>query len=85
MRFLEASFDVMEQPDLLQWLQSAKKSGVLRVASGATVRRIYFKDGGIVACMSNEPRLLLGLGDIARDSVPALKLNKFTFTGATEF
>jgi len=32
-----------------------------------------------------EPRLLPGMGGLGRDSVPALKLNKFRFTGATEF
>jgi PmbA protein len=31
------------------------------------------------------PRLLTGLASLARDHVPALKLNRFTFTGATEF
>jgi PmbA protein len=35
--------------------------------------------------IGKEPCLLLGMGDIARDSVPALKLAKFAFTGATEF
>jgi predicted Zn-dependent protease len=38
-----------------------------------------------VDMIGNEPKLLLGLVDIARDSVPALKLGRFTFTGATEF
>jgi PmbA protein len=38
-----------------------------------------------VAMIGREPRLLLGLANIARDNVPALKLNQFTFTGATEF
>jgi predicted Zn-dependent protease len=38
-----------------------------------------------VAMIGRERKLLLGLGDIARDSVPALKLERFTFTGATEF
>ncbi|HSR34473.1 MAG TPA: TldD/PmbA family protein [Anaerolineae bacterium] len=38
-----------------------------------------------VDMIGKEPRLLLGMGDIARDSVPALKLSKFMFTGATEF
>jgi PmbA protein len=38
-----------------------------------------------VAMIGNEPRMLMGLGDIGRTSVPALKLNKFRFTGATEF
>jgi len=38
-----------------------------------------------VDMIGRQPRLLMGLGNIAHDSVPALKLNKFTFTGATEF
>jgi PmbA protein len=38
-----------------------------------------------VEMIGKEPRLLLGIGDIARDSVPALKLSRFMFTGATEF
>jgi len=35
--------------------------------------------------IGREARLLAGLGNIARDRVPALKLNRFRFTGATEF
>jgi predicted Zn-dependent protease len=38
-----------------------------------------------VEMIGQEPRLLLGMAGMARESVPALKLNKFTFTGATEF
>jgi predicted Zn-dependent protease len=38
-----------------------------------------------VEMIGKEPRLLLGMGGMARDSVPALKVNQFTFTGATEF
>ncbi len=38
-----------------------------------------------VESIGRETRLLLGMGDLGRDSVPALKLNAFTFTGATEF
>jgi predicted Zn-dependent protease len=38
-----------------------------------------------VDVIGSEPRMLIGLGDIGRTSVPALKLNKFNFTGATEF
>jgi PmbA protein len=39
-----------------------------------------------VAMIGNEPRLLAGMAlDISRNSVPALKLNRFAFTGATEF
>jgi len=60
MRCLESSFDVMGCTDLLQWPQSAKKTGALRVCHNAAIRRIYFTDGSIIACSSNEPRLLLG-------------------------
>jgi PmbA protein len=38
-----------------------------------------------VEMIGNETRLLLGMRDIARISVPALKLGAFSFTGATEF
>jgi predicted Zn-dependent protease len=38
-----------------------------------------------VEMIGREPHLLLGMAGMARDSVPALKLNQFTFTGATEF
>jgi predicted Zn-dependent protease len=38
-----------------------------------------------VDLIGRQPRLLSGLGDIARERVPALKLNRFRFTGATEF
>ena len=38
-----------------------------------------------VEMIGAEPRLLTGLGGLGRDSVPALKLGEFRFTGATEF
>jgi PmbA protein len=38
-----------------------------------------------VELIGHEPRLLAGMAGIGRVSVPALKLGKFTFTGATEF
>jgi predicted Zn-dependent protease len=37
-----------------------------------------------VEAIGKETRLLLGAADFARDSVPALKLSAFTFTGTTE-
>jgi PmbA protein len=38
-----------------------------------------------VEAIGSQTRLLTGLWEIARDSVPALKLGSFTFTGVTEF
>lgn len=54
------------------------------------VKNLRFTQGYLealngVEIIGREPRLLLGLAEIARDSVPALKLASFRFTGATEF
>ena len=38
-----------------------------------------------VDLIGSDPRMLIAFGGIGRSSVPALKLNQFTFTGATEF
>jgi len=38
-----------------------------------------------VEAIGNEPHLLSGFGGLLRNSVPALKLGTFSFTGATEF
>jgi hypothetical protein len=77
MHYLESSFEVMEQTDLLQWLQSAKKTGVLRVSSGVAMRRIYLKDGSIIACSSNEPRLLLGQFMLSNGRLDEAALQEF--------
>lgn len=77
MPYLESSFEVMEQTDLLQWLQSAKRTGVLRVSSGVAMRRIYFKNGDIIACSSNEPRLLLGQFMLANGRLDETTLQEF--------
>ena len=60
MRCLDSSFDVMSCAALFRWLLLAKKTGLLRVRHDAVISRIYFVDGDVVACSSNEPRLLLG-------------------------
>jgi predicted Zn-dependent protease len=54
------------------------------------VRNLRFTQGYLealnqVEMVGSETRLLSGLSDIGRDSVPALKLGKFRFSGATEF
>jgi predicted Zn-dependent protease len=38
-----------------------------------------------LGAIGKQSKLLAGFAEVARDSVPALQLNKFTFTGATEF
>jgi PmbA protein len=54
------------------------------------VKNLRFTQGYLealnqVEMVGRDTRLLIGAGNIARDRVPALKLGKFRFTGATEF
>jgi predicted Zn-dependent protease len=45
----------------------------------------YLEALNVVERIGSEPRLLPGFGVLARDSVPALHLSAFRFTGATQF
>ncbi|MCL7452622.1 MAG: TldD/PmbA family protein [Anaerolineae bacterium] len=45
----------------------------------------YLEALNSVEMIGNKLRLLSGMGNVVRDSVPALKLGRFRFTGATEF
>jgi predicted Zn-dependent protease len=45
----------------------------------------YLKALNQVEMVGRDTRLLIGVGNIGRHCVPALKLSRFTFTGATEF
>jgi hypothetical protein len=76
MRCLESSFDVLGCADLFQWLGSAGKSGALRVRHDTVITRIYFTDGRIGACSSNEPRLLLGQFLIAHGKIDDVTLQE---------
>jgi len=77
LRYLESSFAVMDYCDLLHWLQIARKTGVLRVSCDATISRIYFKEGAIIASSSNDPRLLLGQFLMAHGRIDETTLREF--------
>jgi PmbA protein len=54
------------------------------------VKNLRFTQGYLealnqVAMIGRQPRLLSGMGGLSRHSVPALKVEKFNFTGVTEF
>jgi hypothetical protein len=74
MLYLESSFAVMALPDLLQWVELAKKTGACRFVRGPATREIFFKDGRIVACSSDEPHLLLGQFLIANGRIDEITL-----------
>ncbi len=74
--YFDSSFDIMEPADLLQWLMSARKTGMCRFQHGTATRRLYFDEGRITACTANEPYLLLGQFLIANGRIGATALRK---------
>ncbi len=57
---LVGSFAVMMFPDVLQWIMSARKTGRLFVEQGQASRNIFFRNGQVIACSSDDPSLLVG-------------------------
>ena len=76
MQSLKSSLDVMECADLFQWLQNARKTGLCRFSRDSAIRRVYFENGRIVACSSNEPHLLLGQFLIANGRIDEVDLQR---------
>jgi predicted Zn-dependent protease len=62
-----------------------EKGEITRPVKNLRFTQSYLEALNNLEMVGQEPRLLLGLAGLARDSVPALKLGQFTFTGATEF
>ncbi len=60
MTCLKSSFEIMQLPDLLQWIDTASKTGACTFSSRGGTRRVFFRNGRITACTATEPHLLLG-------------------------
>jgi hypothetical protein len=61
-------------PDLLQWLNEARQSGVLTVERRGVRKRIYLRDGALVGCSTDDPpsrlgQVLLSRGHIEEDQL----------------
>jgi hypothetical protein len=50
----------MSVPDLLQFLETGRKTGILKIDRAKINKHIYFEDGLIVGCFSNDPKEYLG-------------------------
>ena len=66
----------MSVSDLLQFLAAARKTGTLKVASGAIIKEIILENGVIVGSRSNDPKELIGqvllhYGKIGEDQLKA--------------
>jgi hypothetical protein len=54
------NFKDMPLSELLQWVGSNRKSGVLKISSGRNTIQFVVENGRIVGCASNDPPTLLG-------------------------
>lgn len=64
-------------PDVLQWLSTSQKTGILHVrgAQGVT-KKVFFKAGVVVSSASSDPREYLGQFLISRGYLTEEQLNK---------
>jgi hypothetical protein len=57
---IQGTLTTMSVPDLLQFLESGRKTGSLKFARAKIIKQIYFEKGVIVGSYSNDPKEYLG-------------------------
>lgn len=67
----------MPFPDLLQWVASSRKTGTLALEGDPHAKKIYFRDGLVVAASSENPKeflgyYLVGWGYVGEDEIQQL-------------
>jgi hypothetical protein len=60
--------------DILQWAQNDRRTGSLVVRRSGTEKRVYFRDGDIVACFSDDAAEFFGQHLLVRGFVDEAKL-----------
>jgi hypothetical protein len=73
---LRGELSTMPLPDLLQWLASAGKTGMLRVERKKLRRWIQFEDGRVVGCSSDDPPQRLGQFLLSRELITPEQLRQ---------
>ena len=66
---LEGILDCYELSDLLLGIQRARKTGILHLETGQSIRKIYFKDGEMVFSSSNQEQEQLSAMLLAADKI----------------
>ncbi len=57
---ISGNLKTMELAELFQWLSHGGKTGTLVINNGIVEKRIYFRDGSIIATASSNPKEYLG-------------------------
>jgi len=71
---LVGTLNTMPLADLLQWVGSSRRTGTLHVELDKVVKEIYFREGEIVGCSSDDPPELLGQFLIGRGRITERQL-----------
>lgn len=66
---LVTTLDTMALTDVLQWIDGARKTGILRVTRGKANVILHFTDGRLSGATSNDPPLLLGQFLLSRGKI----------------
>ena len=66
---LMGTLDTMGLGDLLQWVSTSKKSGVIRVTHGKTGVQLAVGGARVLGAYSNEPPMLLGQFLLSRGKI----------------
>src|SRR5436309_4048498 len=57
---LKGTLDTMSLPDVLQWLGTARKTGVTTLTQGAITKKLFLENGLVTGSYSNDPSEFLG-------------------------
>lgn len=57
---ISGNLRTMPFPDLLQWVAQSRKTGTLAINGCTSKKKLYFKDGQVVATASDNPKEFLG-------------------------
>lgn len=72
---LMGTLDTMSLGDLLQWISTARKSGVVTVAQGKSRLQLAVAGSRILGAYSNEPPMLLGQFLLSRGKIDEITLH----------
>jgi len=72
---LMGTLDTMSLSDLLQWISTARKSGVVTVAQGKSRLQLAVAGSRILGAYSNEPPMLLGQFLLSRGKIDEVTLH----------
>jgi hypothetical protein len=63
-------------PDIFQLIFSSKKTGVLKVTNGNSIRQIYFREGSLIHASSNDEQDLFGNMLLKKGRISKEELNR---------